>query len=598
MKITRVFDLLTNALAEHARPDMLNHKVNGVYTGISTADFVKQVNRLSMGLIDAGIKPGDKVALVSHSCMYWTLIDFAIQQCGAISVPVYPTITVEDFRYIFTEAEVKMVFVGNQTIADRIKEATSTFGGIAQTYCIFDVPGVPHFSTLQLTENNPRLQAELQSRKDAVKPSDLLTIIYTSGTTGFPKGVMLSHNNLVSNVLASMPAVPVTSGDRTLTFLPLCHVFERMIVFLFVHVGAAIYYAESMDTISANLKEAKPHIFTTVPRLLEKVYDKIMATGYTLTGIKRSLFFWAIGLGMQYEVPNKKGMWYNMQLSLARKLIFSKWREALGGNVIAIVSGSAALQPRLARVFSAAGIVIMEGYGLTETSPVVCVNRVNEEDNRIGTIGLLIEGVEVKLGPDGEILVKGPNIMQGYYKHPELTAEAIDKEGWFHTGDIGEFVEGRFLKITDRKKEIFKTSGGKYIAPQRIENLLKESTVVEQAMVVGEGHKYPAALLVPNYPALREWCSHKGIPYSDDLSMAEDPNVVAKFRKDVAVLNERLSQTEKVKKISIVPRPFTIDGGELTPTLKLKRKAILNKYAAMIEGIYAQEDREDVAVSV
>ena len=590
MSFTRVFDLLPIAAINTPRPDFLNRKLNGVYAPVSTADFIAEVNRISLGLLALGLQPSDNVALIAPSRLEWTLIDFAVQQVGAVLVPMYPTITTNDFRYIFSEAEVKMVIVGNTEIWDRVHPATDGNTAIKHFFTIDPTKGLAAFDTVKAAAEgrHAELMPLLVQRKAAVKPSDLVTIIYTSGTTGKPKGVMLTHHNIASNIADSMTAFPVDGSSRVLTFLPLCHVFERTVLYIYLHAGAAVYYAESMDTIVPNLLEAKPHLFTTVPRLLEKVYDRILVKGYELTGIKKALFFWALNLGMRYQVPNRMSLWYNLQLAVARKLVLSKWKAALGGSLEAIVSGSAALQPRLSRVFRAAGIGIMEGYGLTETSPVVCVNRIEEENCRIGTIGLLIDNVQVKIAPDGEILVKGPNVMKGYYKHPELTAEAIDAEGWFKTGDIGEIQEGRFIKITDRKKEIFKTSGGKYVAPQTIENMFKESLVIEQIMVVGEGRKHPAALIVPAFPALTDWCRLKKIPFTTNAEMVKNPLVLEKYQKETAVFNERLSQTEKIKKFVLLPQLFTTDAGELTPTLKLKRKSILSKYAPEIESMYAE----------
>jgi len=428
---------------------------------------------------------------------------------------------------------------------------------------------------------------QLEPLKAAVQPDDILTIIYTSGTTGNPKGVMLTHNNLISNVQGTVPYVPVNNTHRALSFLPLCHIFERMLLYLYMRIGVSIYYAESIEKVADNLKEVQPHVFTTVPRLLEKVYDKIVAKGMELTGVKRKLFFWALELGLKYDTQENKGWWYNKQLELANKIIFSKWREALGGNVIAIVAGGAALQPRLARVFWSANIRVMEGYGLTETSPVIAVNRFEPDNNVIGTVGLPIDGVEVKISDeDGEILTRGPHVMKGYYNKPELTAEVIDSEGWFHTGDIGELVKGRYIKITDRKKEMFKTSGGKYIAPQPIENKLKESVVIEQAMVVGSGQKYAAALIVPSFLGLQDWCQHKGITYTTDAEMITKPEVIEKFQREIDKTNEGLAQYETIKKFKLIPSMWTVETGELTPTLKVKRKNITVNYLTEINSMY------------
>jgi long-chain acyl-CoA synthetase len=523
-----------------------------------------------------GIAKDDKVAIISPNRPEWNFIDFGIQQLGAVSVPIYPTVTEEDFKFIFNDADVKVIFVENEELYHKAKNASKDLP-IKEIFTFLPVSGAKHWSELKQLAVGEK-PAQLDPYKEKVKGEDLVTLIYTSGTTGVPKGVMLTHNNLISNYKACIPLMPVTHEHRALSFLPMCHVYERMLVYLYMAVGVSVYYAESMDTIADNLKEVKPHIFTTVPRLLEKVYDKIVAKGRELTGVKKAMFFWALDLGLRFDMEGKNGWWYDLQLALANKLIFNKWREALGGNVVAIVSGSAALQPRLAKVFWAAKVRVMEGYGLTETSPVISVNRCDPKENKIGTVGPLLPGVEVKIAPDGEILTRGPHVMKGYYKKPEVTAEVIDSEGWFHTGDIGEFVDSKYLKITDRKKEIFKTSGGKYIAPQTIENKLKEFNLIEQVMVVGENQKFPGALIVPAFAGLKKWCEIKGISYSLDEKMIKEPLVIEKFQKEIDSINQNFAQYEKIKKFELLPKLWTIEAGELTPTLKVKRKAILARY--------------------
>mgnify|MGYP000880818540 FL=1 len=423
---------------------------------------------------------------------------------------------------------------------------------------------------------------------ESISEDDLATLIYTSGTTGVPKGVMLTHKNLVCNAIACISRLPVDSKGRSLSFLPICHVYERMIHYLYMITGVSIYFAESIDTVGDNLKEVKPQVFVAVPRLLEKVYDKIIAKGTDLSGIKKKLFFWAVDLGMQYEPGNRNNWWYRFRLKIARKLIFSKWQEALGGNVLAVASGGAALQPRLARIFLAAGIPVMEGYGLTETSPVIAVNCEKNDGVRIGTVGRVLDNVEVMIAQDGEILVKGPSVMKGYYKRPDATAETIDADGWLHTGDIGELVEGQFIRITDRKKEIFKTSGGKYIAPQPMENKFKESRFVEQVMIIGEGQKFPAALIVPAFVVVKEWGARHGHHFSSNEEMANSPVVKARIMQDIEEFNKDFGNWEQVKKIALLPQEFTILSGEMTPTLKLKRKFILEKYKDVVNGIYAE----------
>ena len=586
MNITRTLDLLPYQLQHFPQSDCLAAKINGAWVKYSTQDVQDKANQLSLGLLKIGVGKNDKVAIVSFNRPEWVFADLAIQQIGAISVPMYPTITEEDYRYIFNDAEVKVIFVADSNLYQKVDAATNGMAIVQDIYTFDEVRGAKHWSEI-MAQGEGEDAAKLEPLKAAVTPDDILTIIYTSGTTGNPKGVMLTHKNLVNNVLGTLPYVPVDSSHRALSFLPLCHIFERMLLYLYMRIGISIYYAESVEKVADNLKEVKPHIFTTVPRLLEKVYDKIVAKGMELTGVKRWLFFWALELGLKYDTQTDQGWWYNKQLALANKLIFSKWREALGGNIIAIVSGGAALQPRLARIFWSANLRVMEGYGLTETSPVISVNRYEPENNKIGTVGLPIDGVEVKIAPeDGEILTRGDSVMKGYYKKPDLTAEVIDKDGWFHTGDIGEIIDGKYIKITDRKKEMLKTSGGKYIAPQAIENKLKESVVIEQAMIVGEGQKYAAALLVPSFLGLQDWCQHKGIPYTTDEEMLQTPEVIDKFKREVEKTNTGLAQYETVKQFRLVPNAWTVDSGELTPTLKVKRKVIYNNYKDLINSMF------------
>ncbi len=583
MEVTRLFDLLPYQLQRNPKADCLANKVNGQWVKYSTQEVIDIVNKISLGLLKAGIKKDDKIAIISPNRPEWNMVDLGVQQLGAILVPIYPTVTENDYKFIFNDAEVKLVFVENEELYIKAKNAAAGAPTVKEIYSFFEIPGVKNWKEIK-NENGD--VAILEPYKAAVQTEDILTLIYTSGTTGTPKGVMMTHANLISNYKACTPLMPVNNKHRALSFLPLCHIYERMMSYLYMAVGVSIYYAESMDTIGENLKEVKPHMFTTVPRLLEKVYDKIVAKGADLTGLKKALFFWALNLGLKYNIQGGNGFFYDIQLTIANKLIFSKWREGLGGNVKAIVSGSAPLQPRLARVFWAAQIPVMEGYGLTETSPVITVNRCQPEGNRIGSVGPLIEGVEVKIATDGEILARGPNIMKGYYNRPDLTAEAIDAEGWFHTGDIGEFSEGIFLKITDRKKEMFKTSGGKYIAPQLIENKFKESKFIEQIMVVGDGQKFPGALIVPAFDVLRKWSAMKNIHYTDDAEMVKNKIIIERIQKEVDELNENFANYEKIKKFELMPRLWTINEGELTPTLKVKRKIINAKNTTLIEGMY------------
>ncbi len=586
MEVTRLFDLLPYQLGRNPKEDAFAYKVKGEWVKFSTQKVIEIVNNVSLGLLKAGIKKDDKVAIISPNRPEWNFIDHGVQQIGAISVPIYPTVTEDDFKFIFNDAEVKIVFVENQELYQKAKNAAASVPSVKEIYSFNEIPNVKNWKEITNAGTGGD-KSVLESSKALVTSDDILTLIYTSGTTGTPKGVMLTHANLISNYKACTPLMPVNNTHRVLSFLPLCHIYERMMSYLYMSVGVSIYYAESMDTIGDNLKEVKPHMFTTVPRLLEKVYDKIVAKGGTLTGLKKAMFFWALDLGLKYNIQGGNGFFYDIQLALANKLIFSKWREALGGNILAVVSGSAPLQPRLARVFWSAQIPVMEGYGLTETSPVISVNRCQAVENRIGTVGPLIGGgVEVKLAPDGEILTKGPHIMKGYYKRPDLTKEAIDSEGWFHTGDIGEFVENKYLKITDRKKEMFKTSGGKYIAPQLLENKFKESRFIEQMMVIGDGRKFPGALIVPSFDVLRDWCARKNIHYTDDAEMVLRKEIIDRIQKEVDTYNEHFAQYEKIKKFILMPRLWSINEGELTPTLKVKRKVILAKNEAAIEAMY------------
>ncbi|MCH6233857.1 AMP-dependent synthetase/ligase [Cognataquiflexum rubidum] len=585
MQITRLFDLINFQIATYDKKIALAQKINGSWKTYSSRDLKKIVDNLSLAFLETGIGKGDKVAIISDNRPEWNFIDLALQQIGAISVPMYPTISADDYNYIFHHAEVKKVFVGSQEIFEKAVEGSKDMD--VQIVSFDKIKGCENWEDFMARGEGGNL-ADLEAMKEAVKYSDLFTIIYTSGTTGRPKGVMLTHSNVISNLYAIEDRMIIPRGEaKALSFLPLCHIYERTGSFCFIFMGVSIYYAESMEAIGENLKEVQPHIFNTVPRLLEKVYDKIVSKGYELTGVKKSLFFWALNLGLKYEPNKDQGSWYNFQLKLANKIIFSKWREALGGNVMQINSGASALQPRLARVFWSAGIPVNEGYGLTETSPVVSASICNLQDIRIGMVGKIVRDVEVKIAADGEIMVKGPNVMQGYYKQPELTAEVLEPDGWFHTGDIGELHEGHYLKITDRKKEMFKTSGGKYIAPQPMENKFKESSLIEQVLVVGENKNYPAALIVPSIMGLQDWCRHKDIPYTTDAEMLQKPEILDKFQKEIDNLNKYFGKWEQVKRFKILTQHWTVESGELTPTMKLKRKIIHQKFAKEIESLYA-----------
>ena len=580
MELTRLFDLIPYQIQKFNKEIAFSRKEEGVWKTYSSKEVQDIIDELSLGFLAQGIQAGEKVAIISENRPEWNFIDLACQQIGVISVPMYPTITVADYAYIFDHAEVKVIFAGDQTIYDKALQA----GNGRKIYTFDRLPEVAHWTEVQVA-GKPGDRASLANHKANVKPEDLFTIIYTSGTTGRPKGVMLNHANVLSNLMSvSHIMSPPVGTSKVLSFLPLCHIFERTASFCFVYMGYSIYYAENMETIGDNLKEVQPHLFNTVPRLLEKVYDKIVAKGYELTGVKKKLFFWALELGLRNDPAADMGGWYDFQLKIANKLIFSKWREALGGNIQQINSGASALQPRLARVFWAAGIRVCEGYGLTETSPVVTASIGTKEEIRIGYVGKIVKDVEVKIAEDGEILVKGPNIMQGYYKEPEMTADVI-KDGWFHTGDIG-VLEGRYLKITDRKKEMFKTSGGKYIAPQPMENKFKESPLIEQLIVVGADRNYPAALIVPSFDGLKEFCKRSDVAYTTDAEMIQNEQVQEKYLSEVAKFNELFGNWEQIKRFELLDAPWGIETGELTPTMKLKRKVIMEKYADRVEALY------------
>lgn len=588
MEIKRVFDLLPYFLTNNARPDALVAKENGTWKKYSTADFIDYVDHLTYGLSNIGINKDDKIAIISNNRPEWNFADYASQQCGAISVPIYPTISLHDLIFILNDAQVKLVFVSSVELYEKVKEASKQAPSVKFIYSFNEIKEVHYWKELYNNGKSNPAKEKIAQIKSTIGNGDLLTILYTSGTTGTPKGVMLSHNNLLSNSFATQNLAPFQKHWTALSFLPLNHVYERMLNTLYIYLGLGIYYAESLETIGDNLKELKPQVFATVPRLLEKVFDKIVAKGHEQTGIKKTLFFWALNLGLRYELEGANGWWYEFQLSIANKLVFSKWREALGGNVQAAVSGGAALQPRLAKVFNAAKIMVLEGYGLTETSPVIAVNSFKPKGIKFGTVGDVIDGVTVKIAEDGEILVKGPNVMLGYYNRADATAEVMDSEGWFHTGDIGTFIENRYLKITDRKKEIFKTSGGKYIAPIMIENKLKESPFIEQALVVGENQKYAAALIVPAFVALKDWCTKNNISFTSNEDLITKKEVIALIDNDIAESNKTLAPYETIKRVTLLSREWTIENGEMTPKLSLKRKVIMEANKQLVEKLFSE----------
>ena len=582
----RLFEVPDHQLKNYPNAAMFVTKTAGIWVPMTTSDFIERTMNVARGLISMGIQAGDRVAVASSNRVEWNILDIAVQKTGAILVPLYPNISENDYRFILNDCSAKICVVSNQELADKISNIRVDVASLEHLFSFDKLESVPHWSHIEEQRTHTDIEF-VHERMKQVKNEDLVTIIYTSGTTGNPKGVMLSHQNLLSNVGACIEPIPADNHSRVLTFLPICHVYERMLHYLYMYLGCSIYFAESMETIGENIKEVKPHVFSAVPRLIENVFDKIMAKGEELNGIKKGLFYWALNLAENYDNVNATPF-FKFKLGIARKLIFSKWQEALGSNVKAIASGSAALQPRLARIFLAADIPILEGYGLTETSPVVTVNNF-VTGIRIGTVGALIEGVQVKIATDGEILVKGPNVMMGYYNNQEATNEVMDSEGWFHTGDIGEFQEGKFLKITDRKKEIFKTSGGKYIVPQAMENRFKESRFIEQIMVIGEGEKFPAAFVVPNFAFAKEWAHRHGLHFE---SMSNDEIIkqsafIERMDQEIAEINQVFGNWEQVKKIALLPAEFSIDGGELTPTLKLRRKKILEKYQEGYQKIFS-----------
>lgn len=592
---TRLFDCLQFQLDSFPLADLLAAKEAGAWKKYSTKEVQDLVNQLGAGLLNMGISPGDmlpenrdKIAILSKNRPEWIIVDLAVQQIGAVLTPFYPTINVTELEFVLNDAAVKMIFVNDEDLYHKVLSVQSKVPTLKHIFTFEKVNGAAHWKDV-LRNSSTEAIAQVTEISSSIKYEDLATIIYTSGTTGTPKGVMLSHENILSNVMSSIDCTfrdIGVQGQRALSFLPLNHIFERMVSYIYLFSGTSIYYAESLETIGENLKEVQPTLFTTVPRLLEKVYEKIMMKGMELTGIKRKLFYWAHDLAEQYEINKNLGFWYNTQLSIANKLVFSKWREGLGGNIKAIVTGGAACQVKLIRIFTAAQIPIMEGYGLTETSPVIAVNRYLVNGRKFGTVGPLINGVEVRIAEDGEILCKGPNIMMGYYKRPDLTAEVIH-DGWFSTGDIGQFADGKFLKITDRKKEMFKTSGGKYVAPLPIENKLKESMFVEQLMVIGAERKYVGALIVPSFPNLKDWCNKQGITYSTNDEMIRNPKVVELYKDLVESFNTYFNHVEQIKKFELLSSDWSIDTGELTPKMSLKRKVIMEKYQEAIDRIYA-----------
>lgn len=588
ISITRLFDFPYYQLENFNISDALVTKQDGKWIKTSTEEYIAKANAISRALVEMGVQKNDKIAIIStNNRTEWNIMDIGILQTGAQTIPIYPTISEVDYEYILNHSESTYCFVSDEEVLRKVNVIKSNVPTLKEVYSFNSIKGCKHWTELLDLGKDESKQKLVEERKNAVIPSDLATIIYTSGTTGKPKGVMLSHNNIVSNVINSAPRIPFDKGkSRALSFLPVCHIFERVILYLYQYYGVSIYFGESIEKISDNIKEVKPNVMSAVPRLLEKVYDSIYAKGTQLSGIKKKLFFWAIDLGLRYEPYGANGAWYEFQLKIARKLIFSKWKEGLGGNLDLMVSGSAALQTRLARVFAAAEIPVMEGYGLTETSPVISVNDVRNFGFRVGTVGKVIDGVTVKIAEDGEILCKGPNVMMGYYKDEKLTSEVMTDD-YFHTGDIGEFDADGFLKITDRKKEMFKTSGGKYIAPQLIENTMKQSRFIEQIMVIGDGQKMPAAFIQPSFDFIKEWANiHKIAIGTSNEEIIANSKVIERIQEEVDKLNEKFGNWEKIKRFELTPEVWSIEAGHLTPTLKLKRKIVMEKYQDLFHKIY------------
>ncbi|KAB1158036.1 AMP-dependent synthetase/ligase [Flavobacterium luteum] len=586
--ITRLFDFPYYQLEHYPLQDALVTKYNGLWIKTSTQEYIDNANTISRALLLMGVNKNDKIAIISsNNRTEWHIMDVGILQTGAQNVPIYPTISENDYEYILNHSEAIYCFVSDIEVLTKLNAIKNNVPNLKEVYSFNEIIGCKNWNELLILGKDSSNQEEVENRKRNVKPQELATIIYTSGTTGKPKGVMLSHNNIVSNVLDSSDRIPFAAGEsRALSFLPICHIYERMVTYIYQFMGCSIYFGESIEKISDNIKEVQPTVMTGVPRLIEKVYDKIIAKGSELKGIKKKLFFWAVELGLRYEPNGGNGFWYNLQLKLARKLIFSKWKAGLGGKLNLIVNGSAALQPRLARIFAAAEIPVMEGYGLTETSPVISVNDQRNNGFKIGTAGRIIKNVEIKIAPDGEILCKGPNVMLGYYKDEKLTNEVII-DGYFHTGDIGEVDNDNFLKITDRKKEMFKTSGGKYIAPQLLENAMKQSHFIEQIMVIGDGQKMPAAFIQPSFDYIREWAKLNNITIGNsNEEIIQNQEVIKRIQQEVDTINEKFGNWEKIKRFELTADLWTVPAGHLTPTMKLKRKVVMEKYINLFHKIY------------
>jgi len=587
MEVKRLFELVDHVQKNFPnKTDIFGGVENNQWKTFTAVDYRTSVTNLSNALIELGIKPGDKIASISNNMPEWNFLDMAVMSIGAVHVPVYPTISESDYKYILNHGEVRLVFVGNKDLLRKIEHILPQIPTIRGVYALKPIEGQSSLDELMEKGRQHDHTQETEERKKEISQDDTATLIYTSGTTGSPKGVKLTHHNILSNVYGVKDIPPINDRDVALSYLPLCHIYERMLNYFYQYKGLSIYYAESIGTITRDMQYVRPHIMTTVPRLLEKIYDRIIMKGRKMKGLKKQIFFWAIHLGLKYEFDGKNGWFYNLQLRVADRLVFKKWREALGNRLKVMVSGGAALQERLSRSFWAAGVPVLEGYGLTETSPVIAVSHLEEGGLKFGTVGPPIKGTVVKIAADGEILVKGPNVMKEYYKAPDLTDEVIDKEGWFHTGDIGQLETGGQLKITGRKKAIFKTSFGKYISPEHIENKVKESPFIDSALVVGENQKFAAALIVPDFEHLKNWCAKKEIPYTNNKEMSQKKDIRKRIQREVDYYNQFFGDTEKIRKFRIIEREWSVESGELTASMKLKRDYICNKYRYLIEEIY------------
>lgn len=588
-EVIRTFDILDRYLHDFPRKDALGGKNGKDWYVYSTAEYVKKSHEFAMGLMALGLKKGDKIATVTTNRPEWNFADMGMSMTGIIHVPIYPTIGEDEYSYILNHAEIKLLLVGDHKLYEKIAPIVAKIPEVSAIYSFEEVDGVRNFQEIiELGQlHQKEFASQLEEIKASIRPDDLATLIYTSGTTGVPKGVMLSHENLISNFVAHSKLHDLGKEHRVISFLPLCHVYERSLNYHFQYKGMGIYYVGNLGQIVSAIKEVKPHMFNSVPRLLERVFDGFVSKGNELTGLKKVIYFWALSLTRHFEYNKKYNLFLKIRIKIADKLIYSKWREALGNNIVYIVSGGAALQPRIVRAFGMAGIKNLEGYGLTETSPVIAVNNPLTKYMKVGTVGPLLDGVQVKFSDEGEILVKGPGVMKGYYKAPELTAEVIDEEGWFHTGDIGILEDGKYLKITDRKKEMFKLSGGKYIAPQMIENKLKMSVFIEQVMVIGDGEKFASALISPNFVYLHDWCSQRKIHFQDNKELIHKTEVLAQLQREVSSVNKTLGEHEEIKRFRLVADEWTPQSGELSPTLKLKRNHISEKYSEIIDEIYS-----------